>query len=122
MSGNSASSNTQVIGQSVLRPDAVGKVTGQTAYPGDIDMDGQLWMKVRFSDRVHARVLSVDTSRADSYPGVVAIFTARAIPRNEYGLIKRDQPVLCGQASDKAATDIMRCLAAHITTVVAENE
>ena len=40
-----------IVGQSIQRMDAVGKVTGQTAYPGDIDMDGQLWMKVRFSDR-----------------------------------------------------------------------
>lgn len=111
-----------IVGQSVARIDAVGKVTGHTAYPGDIDMDGQLWMKVRFSDRVHARVLSVDTSIAEVYPGVVAVFTAKDVPCNEYGLIINDQPVLCGPGSAKAGTDVVRCLADHVAVVVAETE
>ena len=37
------------IGQTIKRVDALGKVTGETPYPGDIDMDGQLWMKLRFT-------------------------------------------------------------------------
>gem|GEM_PF-6724545 len=48
-----------VIGQSVRRIDALGKVTGETPYPGDIDIEGQLWMRIKFSDRAHARVLKV---------------------------------------------------------------
>src|SRR2546423_15701141 len=113
---------TAVIGKSVQRIDAVGKVTGQTPYPGDLDIDGQLWMKVRFSDRVHARVVSIDTSQAEAYPGVVAVYTARDVPRNEYGLITPDQPVLCGPGSDKPGADIVRCLADYVAVVVAETE
>jgi CO/xanthine dehydrogenase Mo-binding subunit len=113
---------SSIVGQSVRRMDAVGKVTGQTAYPGDLDIDGQVWMKVRFSDRVHARVLSIDTSRAESYPGVIAIFTARDVPVNEYGLIIFDQPVLCGPGSDKPGADIVRCMADYVAVVVAETE
>jgi CO/xanthine dehydrogenase Mo-binding subunit len=113
---------TPVVGQSVQRMDAVGKVTGQTAYPSDIDMDGQLWMKVRFSDRVHARVLSIDTSKAEALSGVVGIFTAKDVPYNEYGLIIKDQPVLCGPDNPKAGTDIVRCLADNVAIVVAETE
>jgi CO/xanthine dehydrogenase Mo-binding subunit len=71
-----------LIGQSIHRVDAVGKVTGETAYPGDIDMDGQLWMKIRFADRVHARVLSIDTSEAEAHPGVVAVYTAQDVTVN----------------------------------------
>src|SRR5260221_8089787 len=122
MSENGSAAKTAVIGQSVQRLDAVGKVTGQTPYPGDLDMDGQLWMKVRFSDRVHARILSVDTSRAEAYPGVVAVFTARDVPCNEYGLIINDQPVLCGPGSSKTAAEFVRCLADQVATVVAETE
>ncbi|MEP7288036.1 MAG: xanthine dehydrogenase family protein molybdopterin-binding subunit [Chloroflexota bacterium] len=110
------------VGQSVRRLDAVGKVTGETAYPGDINIDGQLWMKVRFSDRVHARVISVDTSFAEKHPGVVAIFTARDVPCNEYGLVISDQPVLCGPGSSKPGTDIVRCLADQVAIVVADSE
>src|SRR5688500_4757565 len=113
---------TVAVGQSVLRLDAVGKVTGKTPYPGDIDMDGQLWMKIRFSDRVHARVVSVDTSHAAALSGVVAIYTARDIPCNEYVLITSDQPVICGPGGDKAGTDIVRCYADYVAIVVAETE
>jgi CO/xanthine dehydrogenase Mo-binding subunit len=115
---------TVAVGQSVLRLDAVGKVTGKTPYPGDIDMDGQLWMKIRFSERVHARVLSVDSARALAHPGVKAVFTARDVPRNEYGLIIPDQPVLCGPGSpgNKPGNDIVRCLADYIAIVIAETE
>jgi CO/xanthine dehydrogenase Mo-binding subunit len=102
------------LGVSLPRLDAYGKVTGETAYPGDISMDGQLWMKVRFSDRAHARIVSIDTSRAEALPGVHAVLTARDVPRNEYGLIYYDQPVLCG--------DVVRCYAEHVAVVVADTE
>jgi CO/xanthine dehydrogenase Mo-binding subunit len=111
-----------IVGRSVQRLDAVGKVTGQTPYPGDLNIDGQLWLKVRFSDRVHARVVSLDTSRAEAYPGIVSVLTARDVPVNEYGLILPDQPVLCGPGSSKAGADIVRCLADQIALVVAETE
>lgn len=111
-----------LVGQSILRTDAVGKVTGQATYPGDIDMDGQLWMKIRFSDRVHARVVSVDAARALAQPGVVAVYTSLDIPKNEYGLVTRDQPVICGPGGDKPGTDIVRCLADYVAIVVADTE
>ena len=115
-------SDAVLVGQSVHRLDAVGKVTGQTPYPGDIDMDGQLWMKVRFSDHAHARILSIDTSRAEAHPGVVAVLTARDVPCNEYGLIINDQPVLCGPGSDRPGADVVRCYADHVALVIAETE
>ncbi|NLX09715.1 MAG: xanthine dehydrogenase family protein [Chloroflexi bacterium] len=102
--------------------DAVGKVTGETPYPGDIDLPDQLWMKVRFSDRVHARVTAIDASRAEAYPGVVAVFTAKDVPVNEYGLSMPDQPVLCGPGSGKEGADIVRCVSDQVALVVAETE
>lgn len=110
------------IGQSVKRIDALGKVTGEAPYPGDIDMDGQLWMKIRFSDRAHARVLAIDTRAAAALPGVHDIFTAADVPVNEYGLVMKDQPVLCGPGSSKPGTDIVRCYADMVAIVVAETE
>lgn len=113
---------TVVIGQSVRRIDALGKVTGETPYPGDIDIDGQLWMRIKFSDRAHARVLNVDTSKADALDGVIRIFTSLDVPVNEYGLVIKDQPVLCGPGSDKAGTDVVRCYMDMVATVVAETD
>ena len=111
-----------VIGQNVRRLDAVGKVTGETAYPGDIDMEDQLWMKIRFADRVHARITAIDTRKAEAYPGVVAVLTARDVPVNEYGLIMPDQPVLCGPGSAKEGADIVRSVSDQIALVVADGE
>jgi CO/xanthine dehydrogenase Mo-binding subunit len=121
-SNDTHKASTVVVGQSVQRIDAVGKVTGQTPYPGDIDLPGQVWMKVKFSERVHARVLDIDTSRAEASPGVVAVFTAKDVPCNEYGLIINDQPVLCGPGSSIAGADRVRCLMDHVALVVAETE
>ena len=113
---------TVVIGQSVRRIDALGKVTGETPYPGDIDIDGQLCMRIKFSDRAHARVLNVDTSKAEALEGVIRVFTSLDVPVNEYGLVIKDQPVLCGPGGDKAGTDVVRCYMDMVATVVAETD
>jgi CO/xanthine dehydrogenase Mo-binding subunit len=110
------------LGQSIKRLDGVGKVTGEAVYPGDIDLDGQLWMKIRFSDRSHARVTAIDTSRAENLPGVRGVFTARDVPVNEYGLVTKDQPVLCGPGSSKPGADIVRCYMDMVALVVADTE
>ena len=117
-----ATEKTAVIGESIKRIDARGKVTGETPYPGDINIEGQLWMRVKFSERAHARVLNVDASRAEALPGVIRIFTSRDVPINEYGLVMKDQPVLCGPGGAKAGTDIVRCYMDMVATVVAETD
>lgn len=113
---------TKVVGKSVTRVDAVGKVTGDTLYPGDLEHDNMLHMKMLFSERAHARILAIDTVKAEAYPGVVAVFTAPDVPVNEYGLIMNDQPVLCGPGSDKEGADIVRTTMDNIALVVAETE
>ncbi len=112
----------KALGQSMTRIDAEDKVTGAAAYPADINLDGQLWMRIRFSDRAHARVLVVDTTAAAAIPGVQGIFTADDVPVNEYGLVYKDQPVICGPGSSKPGTDIVRCYADMIAVVVADTE
>ncbi len=110
------------VGQSIRRIDALGKVTGEAPYPGDINMDGQLWMKIRFSDRPHARVLAIDTQAAEAISGVRGIFTAKDVPVNEYGLVTKDQPVLCGPGSTIPGADVVRCYADMVAVVVADTE
>ena len=113
---------TGVISESIKRIDALGKVTGETRYPGDIDIEGQLWMRIKFSERAHARVNRVDASQAEALPGVIAVFTSADVPVNEYGLVMKDQPVLCGPGGDKAGTDVVRCYMDMVATVVAESD
>jgi len=111
-----------IVGQSINRIDARGKVIGETLYPGDINMPGQAFMKILFAGRPHAIVRSIDTSEADKLPGVLATFTAIDVPVNEYGLIFNDQPVLCGPGSNKLYTDRVRFIGDQVALVVAETE
>ncbi|MCZ7567339.1 MAG: molybdopterin-dependent oxidoreductase [Ardenticatenaceae bacterium] len=110
------------LGQSPPRLDAVGKVTGETLYPGDIALPDMLHMKILFAGRPHARIRRIDTSRAEAYPGVVAVFTARDVPVNEYGLSLPDQPVLCGPGSLKIGADTVRFVGDQVALVVGESE
>lgn len=110
------------IGQSHIRIDAISKVTGVAPYPGDIDMPGQLWMKILFAGRPHARILKLDTSRAEAHPGVVAVLTAKDVPVNGYGLGTPDQPVLCGPGSGIEGADIVRFVGDQVALVIAETE
>ncbi len=111
-----------VIGQSIHRIDALGKVTGETCYPGDINLPNQTYMKILFARRPHAIVERIDTSAAEAIPGVLIVLTAKDVPVNEYGLIMPDQPVLCGSGSGKPYADRVRFIGDQVAVVVAENE
>ena len=112
----------QTIGKSLPRVDARGKVTGASPYSGDLSMPGMLHMKMLFAGRPHARVLRVDTSKAEVAPGVVAVYTAKDVPVNEYGLQWQDQPVLCGPGSAKPGADVVRFVGDQVAVVVADTE
>ncbi|MFL5761195.1 MAG: xanthine dehydrogenase family protein molybdopterin-binding subunit [Thermomicrobiales bacterium] len=86
---------TALIGAALPRQDALGKVTGETRYPGDLIQPGMLHLKVVFAGRPHARILAIDAGDALALPGVVAVLTAADVPYNAFGLIDHDQPVLC---------------------------
>ena len=110
------------VGQSIPRNDARSKVTGEADYSGDLSMEGMLFMKILFAERPHARVRSIDTSEAEHAFGVVAVFTARDVPVNEYGLQIPDQPVLCGPGSSVEHGDVVRFVGDQVAAVVAETE
>ncbi|MBI5348099.1 MAG: xanthine dehydrogenase family protein, partial [Chloroflexi bacterium] len=111
-----------MIGQSVTRVDAFGKVTGATLYPGDVVIPGMLQMKILLAGRPHARLKRIDVSKAESLKGVVAVLTAKDVPNNEYGLIMPDQPVLVGPGSDKVGGGTARFIGDQVALVIAESE
>lgn len=112
----------KVIGRSLPRVDAVGKVSGETLFSGDLVLPDMLHIKMLFAGHPHARVKSINIEPALSMPGVVAIYTAKDVPVNEYGLQWQDQPVLCGPGSSKEGADIVRFVGDQIAAVVAETE
>ena len=70
----------RVVGKRPVRPDGVDKVTGRAQYGADIDLIGLIHGKVLRSPHAHARIKSIDTSRAEAHPGVKAVVTAKDLP------------------------------------------
>lgn len=118
----SRSDQMTVLGKSINRVDAYGKVTGEAKYPGDFNLPDQLIMKVLFAGTPHAIIKSIDTSEAEKLSGVVAVYTAKDVPNNEYGLGTADQPVFCGPGSAKLYADHVRFPGDQVAIVVAETE
>ena len=111
----------RAVGSTYPREDALLKVTGAAAYPGDIDLPGQVWLKIVFAGVPHAQIHAIDTAAAEAAPGVVTVLTARDVPVNEYGLAMFDQPVLCGPGSTAQAGRV-RWEADQVALVVAKTQ
>ncbi|MFQ5841163.1 MAG: xanthine dehydrogenase family protein molybdopterin-binding subunit [Thermodesulfobacteriota bacterium] len=86
------------IGKPEQRVDAIDKVTGQAQYADDIKLTGMLYGKVKRSEVPHAKILRVDTSKAEKIPGVRAVITGEEFSLDYddalWGNPLRDQPTL----------------------------
>jgi 4-hydroxybenzoyl-CoA reductase alpha subunit len=81
------------VGKRVSKLDAPAKVTGQVVYGHDMKLPRMLYGKILRSAYPHARLVSIDTSKAKALPGVKAVITAEDIPDVKIGWA-RDNPVL----------------------------
>lgn len=87
----------QVVGLSIPDKEGVEKTTGRLTFADDMYPEKMLQGKVLWSQFPHARIVSVDTSRAKRLPGVIAVLTAADVPGiNGFGDYVPDHPVLCG--------------------------
>ncbi|MER8897566.1 xanthine dehydrogenase family protein molybdopterin-binding subunit [Mesorhizobium sp. M0676] len=68
------------VGTRPIRPDGIDKVTGRARYGADFNMAGQLVGRVLRSPHAHARILKIDTSKAEKLAGVKAVITAADLP------------------------------------------
>src|SRR6202795_2059412 len=67
------------IGERTIRSAGVDKLAGRPAFAADTNMPGMIWGKVLRSPHPHARIKSIDTSKAEALPGVKAVVTAKSI-------------------------------------------
>ena len=74
-----------VVGTRPVRPDGADKVTGRALYGADFAAAGLLHGKILRSPHAHARILSIDTGRAEALPGVQAVVTAADFPATPDG-------------------------------------
>src|SRR6185369_8919900 len=72
------------VGTRPIRPDGVPKVTGRAMYAADYTMQGALTGKILHSPHAHARIRSIDTSKAAALPGVKAVVTAKDFPDHKF--------------------------------------
>ena len=70
----------KVVGTRPIRHDGLDKVTGRANYGADIQLSGMLHGKVLRSPHAHARIRSINTSKAESLPGVKSVATAKDFP------------------------------------------
>jgi len=102
-----------------FRRDAVDKVTGSAMYSGDFRMDGMVYAKILWPAEYPAKLLSLDVSEAEAYPGVVRVITRADIRTgtNKAAVFEPyDRPVLVGVGEE------IRFSADAIALVVAESE
>ena len=81
--GTNGTNGQGYVGTRTIRPDGIDKVTGRARFGADFNLPGQLIGRVLRSPHPHARILSIDTSKAEALPGVKAVVT-----RDDFG----DQP------------------------------
>ena len=74
-----ATTESSVLGKSIIRTDGRDKVTGQTRYTGDLHLPGMLRAKLVLSVHARARLTRIDTSAAKAVPGVVDVVTAEDV-------------------------------------------
>jgi len=85
-----------MIGESHPRPSAMIKACGLAQFTADIPLPDALELAVVHSTEYHAKILSVDTSKAKAMPGVAGIVMADDIKgTNRIRMLAPDQPVLC---------------------------
>ena len=81
----SYTSKYHAVGTRPIRHDGLDKVTGRAKYGADINMAGLLYGKVLRSPHAHARIRSIDVSKALKVPGVKAVVTAADLPITQQG-------------------------------------
>ncbi|MEC3860745.1 xanthine dehydrogenase family protein molybdopterin-binding subunit [Mesobacterium sp. TK19101] len=75
----------RLVGTRPDRPDGLDKVTGRARYGADIAAPGMLWAAVVRSPHAHARIVRIDTSKAEALPGVKAVITRADFPEGLTG-------------------------------------
>ena len=82
MASNIVLSNTEykVVGTRPIRPDGADKVTGRAKFGADFQASGTLHGKALQSPHAHARIKSIDVSKALVYPGVKAVISGQDMP------------------------------------------
>ena len=104
-----------IIGKPTAMIDAAEKTTGAGKYTDDLSLPGMLVGKILHSPYPHARIMHIDTSRAERFDGVVTVAIGKDAP-NPFGIL----PV--GHDEHALAVDKVRYVGDNVACVVATSE
>jgi len=117
MSGESRKpkSDFTLVGSRMRKVDGLAKSTGRAQYTDDIELPGMLHAKILRSPHPHAKILSIDTTKAEALEGVHGVVTGAEMP-TKYGIIPwtPDENAL--------ATDRVRYIGDAVACVAAVDE
>lgn len=108
-----------VIGKSVPRIESRVKVTGEARYVADLKFPGMLYGKILRSPYAHAKILNIDTGRAEKLPGVKAVVTGKDTLGVRYGLWRLREETMDEQG---LALDKVRYVGDEVAAVAAIDE
>jgi len=105
------------VGSSLARVTGQSMTLGDRPYVDDLERPGLLHGAVVLSEHPRAKVMSIDTSKAQALPGVVAIATANDVPGDRWvGLLYNDWPVFVAEGEE------VRCVGDVLAAVAAVDE
>jgi 4-hydroxybenzoyl-CoA reductase alpha subunit len=104
-----------VVGTRLTRPDGLLKTTGAARYADDLKLPRMAFCRLLRATRPHARLLGIDTTRAEQLSGVLKVITGRDLPV-KYGVL----PV--GQDEQALCTDKVRYIGDAVAAVAAVDE
>lgn len=111
-------SNYSVVSQRLPRVDSVAKATGQASFTGDMVLPGMLYGKILRSPYPHARILHVDTSRAQRLPGVRGVVSGKDTLGRKYCIVSI--PEFCDEMA--LPVDTVRFMGEPVAAVAASDE
>jgi carbon-monoxide dehydrogenase large subunit len=112
-----ATTEVRGLGHSVKRKEDERFIRGKGNYIDDITLPGMLHLELLRSPYAHARIGSIDTSRAEALPGVVAVVTGELMAQHNLAWM----PTLSGDTQAVLATDKVRFQGQEVAAVVAES-
>jgi len=73
-----------IVGKKTPKLDSVPMATGEAKYATDMMLPGMLYGKVLYGSYPHAKILNIDTAKAQRLPGVKAVITGKDTPTKPY--------------------------------------
>jgi len=103
-----------IVGHSIPRVDAISKATGKAKFAADFKFPGACHARLLMSPYPHARIISIDVSKAEHLPGVRKIVTGHDPLNKVQGGVYSDQPII--------ARDVVRHVGETVAAMIADSE